>query len=270
MLRKRIGLALSGGAARGPAHLGVLRVLEREHIPIDAVAGVSAGSLAGALYCAGAPLDDMLSAMKDFSWNRIASLTWPRHGFLSFERLETYLIKWIGDLYFSEMKIPFAVGATDLLTGHPIIFKTGRVAPLVRASCSIPGIVTPLEYGAYWLCDGGASCNMPARAARELGADVVIGVDLVKPYVRKNFGPLGVASTALEILIRHSGGGLESADVLIAPALDNKSYSRFSRYQEMIELGEQAAEQMLPVLRDAIAQEESLAPPAPEYSIEIA
>ncbi len=257
-LEKRIGLALSGGAARGAAHLGVLRVLEREKIPIDVVAGVSAGSVTGALYCAGVPLGEMVHALQEFSWHKITSLTFPVHGLVSFEKLEKYLIKFIGNVWFSDLKIPFAVGTTDLFTGRPINFFAGRVAPLVRASCSIPGLVVPLEYGEYWLVDGGVSCNLPSQAARALGADVVIGVDLVKPYVRKNFGPLGLGSTALEILVRHSGGGLEGADVVIAPALDNKTYSRFSRYQEMIELGEQAAEAMLPVIRAVTSPEPSL------------
>lgn len=254
MYRKRVGLALSGGAARGAAHLGVLRVLEREHIPIDVVAGVSAGAVAGALYCAGVPMPDLLRALQDFAWHRIASPAWPWHGLLSFDKLEKYLVKWIGDVWFSELLKPFAVGTTDLLTGHPVTFTVGRVAPLVRASCSIPGLVVPLEYGQYWLVDGGISCNLPSMAVRDLGADVVIGVDLVKPYVRKNFGVPGIVSTALEIMVRHSGGGVENADVLIAPALDNKTYSRFSRYQEMIDLGAEATEVMLPAIRAAIGE----------------
>lgn len=254
MARKRIGLALSGGAARGAAHLGVLRVLEREHIPIDVVAGVSAGSVAGALYCAGVPMSEMVNALKDFRWHRIASLTFPWHGLLSFAKLEKYLIKWIGDVWFNDLPKPFAVGATDLLTGSPVTFTVGRVAPLVRASCSIPGLVVPFEYGNYWLVDGGISCNLPTAAARELGAEIVIGVDLLKPYVRKNLGVLGLASTALEILIRESGGGVESADVLIAPALDNRTYTRFSRAMEMIALGEQATEAMLPAIRAAVGE----------------
>jgi NTE family protein len=254
MFRKQVGLALSGGAARGAAHLGVLRVLEREHIPIDMVAGVSAGSVAGALYCAGVSLSDMVTALKDFSWHRISSPAVPWHGLITFGNLEKYLVKWIGDVWLSELPTPFAVGTTDLLTGNPVTFSVGRVAPLVRASCSIPGLVVPLEYGKYWLVDGGISCNLPAQAARDLGADVVIGVDLMKPYTRKNLGVAGLAGTALEIMIRQSGGGVENADVLIAPALDNKTYSRFSRYQEMIELGEQAAEAMLPAIRAAIGE----------------
>jgi NTE family protein len=263
MPRKRVGLALSGGAARGAAHLGVLKVLQREKIPIDVVAGVSAGAVGGALYCAGVPTEDMERALKDFAWHHIISLTLPIHGLVSFERLEKYLIKWIGDVWFSDLKIPFAVGVTDLLTGRPIHFTSGRVAPLVRASCSVPGLVVPLEYGQYWLVDGGVARNLPAQAARELGADVVIGVDLFKPYVRKYFGPLGIASTALEILVRHSGGGLVGADVVISPALDNKTYSRFSRYEEMIELGEIAAEAMMPVIRAALGERD----PEPEYRL---
>lgn len=268
MFRKTIGLALSGGAARGAAHIGVLRVLLREKIPIDVVAGVSAGSIVGALFCAGISLDDMTEAMKDFGWQNISALAFPRHGFVSFEKLEHFMVRWIGDVWFSELQKPFAVGTTDLLTGRPVTFKAGRVAPLVRASCSIPGIVVPLEYGEYWLADGGVSCNLPAQAARGLGADVVIGVDLMKPFVRKNLGPAGIGSTALEIMVRHSGGGVENADVVICPALDNRSYSRFSRYKEMIELGELAAEAMLPVIRAELEEPLAVAGAAQRYSLE--
>lgn len=264
--RKTIGLALSGGGARGAAHLGVLRVLERNHIPVDVVSGVSAGAVTGALYCAGVPLDDMERALQDFNWHHITSLTLPLHGMFSFKKLEKFIIKWIGDIWFSELKKPFAVGTTDLLTGRPVNFSVGRVAPLVRASCSIPGIIVPLEYGNYWLTDGGVSCNLPSQAARALGADLVIGVDLFKPYVRKNFGPLGIGSTAAEILIRHSGGGIESADIVISPALDNQTYSRFSRYKEMIALGEQAAESALPTLRALLDGTPLPVPSAQQYS----
>lgn len=266
MTHKRIGLALSGGGARGAAHLGVLRVLERNHIPIDIVSGVSAGAVTGALYCAGVPLEDMANAMQDFSWRHITSLTLPKHGLFSFEKLEKFIIKWIGDVWFSELKKPFSVGTTDLLTGRPINFSVGKVAPLVRASSSIPGLIVPLEYGSYWLVDGGVSCNLPSQAARALGADLVIGVDLFRPHVRKNFGPLGIGSTALEILVRHSGGGIESADIVISPMLDNKTYSRFSRYQEMIELGEQAAQAVLPTIRAHLDGTPLPAPAAQQYS----
>lgn len=250
--RKKIGVALSGGAARGPAHLGVLRVLAGEGIPIDCIAGVSAGSVTGALYCAGISCERMSEMLAGFTWGHIASLTWPRHGFLSFEKLERWLIELVGDLRFEELKLPFAVGVTDLFSGKPVVFTRGRLAPIVRASCSIPGLVTPLEWNGCWLADGGVSGNLPSQAARQLGADIVIGVDLVKPYVRKNLGPLGLASTGLEILVRHSGGGVGDADVVISPALDNKSYSRFSRHKEMIELGEQAALEMLPTIRELL------------------
>lgn len=256
--RKRVGLALSGGAARGAAHLGVLRVLARERVPVDVVAGVSAGSVVGALYCAGVPLDDMLPAIKDFSWFRIAAPTWPLRGLLSFARLESFLIGWIGDRWLSELKTPLAIGTTDMRTGRPITFVTGRVAPLVRASCSIPGLVTPLVYGDYWLADGGVSCNLPSYAARSLGVDVVVGVDLAATYLRSGLGVIGLAGTALEILVGQSGGGPAGADLVITPALANKTYSRFSQYAEMIELGEQATEEALPALRALTGMDEPI------------
>ena len=129
----------------------------------------------------------------------------------------------------------------------------------MRASCSIPGLVVPLEYGNYWLVDGGISQNLPALAARALGADVVIGVDLLRSHVRKYFGVLGIGTTALEILVRQSGGGLEGSDIVISPALSNKTYSRFSRAQEMIDLGQAAAEAMLPTIRAQLGM--SVMPP---------
>jgi NTE family protein len=252
--RKLIGLALSGGAARGAAHLGVLRILEREKIPIDMVAGTSTGSIVGACYCAGIGVEKMVTLINGLHWRHIARPTLPVRGLFTFRKLEDWLVGIIGDRQFTDMQRPLAVMVTDLMAGTPLAITQGRVASAVHASCAVPGLVVPVAGESTVLGDGGVTENLPVRALRNMGADAVIGIDLLKFALRRNRGPVGFALTALEILLRRSGGGLESADVLIVPALENKPYVRFSRSQEMIALGELAAEQMMPQIRAILGE----------------
>ncbi len=249
--RTRIGLALGGGVARGLVHVGVLSVLEREHIPIDCVAGASAGALTGALYCAGMELDKIIELAQRMRWWHLASPVWPVQGFVSFEKMERWLVHLLGDRDLADLPIPFAVAATNLETGWPVTLKKGRLARAVRASCSVPGIVTPVEWDGQILCDGGVSNNLPVSAARELGADYVIGVDpFVLSPLRRGLGPFGIGFAAIEILVQHAGGGLREADCLISPKLSGTSYLRLSRGSALIALGEQAAEERLPLIRE--------------------
>jgi NTE family protein len=167
MSGKRIGLALSGGIARGPAHLGVLQALERAGLHIDCVAGVSAGALVGALYCAGIVTERALKLLRYFGWRTISRLVWPRRGFFSFSKLERWLANLLGEVRFEDLKRPFAVIVTDLQTWEPVILRSGRLAPAVHASCVPPGFVEPVQIDGRWYCDGGASQNLPVTAARE-------------------------------------------------------------------------------------------------------
>jgi NTE family protein len=250
--RKRVGLALSGGVARGAAHLGVLRVLEREGVPVGCVAGTSAGAVAGALYCAGVGLDRAMELLARFGWGQIVRPVWSSRGFLSFDRLERWLIGLIGDARFEALRRPLAVVAADLHTGEAVVLREGRVAPAVHASCAVPGVVVPVPWNGRLLCDGGAAANLPVAAARALGAEVVVGVDLFQPALRPGWGPLGVGAAAQENLIRRSGGGLQSADCLIVPELAGASYFRFGRAMEMVERGARAAEAQLPAIHAAV------------------
>lgn len=253
--RKRVGLALSGGVARGPAHLGVLAVLEREGILVDCVAGTSAGAIVGALYCAGVGLDRALEMLAHFGWGQIASPVWPSRGFVSFDKMERWLTKLIGDVRFDELQRPLAVVATDLKTGEAVVLREGRVASAVHASSAVPGFVVPVEWEGRLLGDGGASENTPVAAARALGAEVVIAVDLFPIAIRRGWGPFGFGFAALENLIRRSGGGLRGADCLIAPEVAGTSYLRFSQAMEMVASGARATEARLPDLRAAISGE---------------
>ena len=252
--RPRIGLALSGGIARGPAHLGVLRVLTQAGLPIDCVAGVSAGALVGALYCAGIEIERALRWLRHFGWRAISRPVWPRRGLFSFAKLERWLINLLGDLRFEELRRPLAVVVTDLETWEPVILRSGRLAPAVHASCVPPGFVEPVQIEGRWYADGGASQNLPVAAARELGAQYVIGVDLFQPHLRPKLGALSFGLAALENFIRRSGGGLTGADCLITPELAGVSYFNFRRAASLVEAGASAAEAQLPCLRAALAQ----------------
>ena len=240
---KRVGLALSGGISRGPAHIGVLNVLAQQGIPINCVTGVSAGSIIGAVFCAGVPLEEMNQLALQIGWRRIARLVWPRRGFIHFKKLERFLIDVIGDVEFQQLKIPFAVVVTDLLTGEPVVIGEGRVATAVHASCAVPGFVEPVERDGRLLGDGGVSCNLPGKQIRALGADYVIGVDLMQPHLRRRMGPFRFGAMALETLIQRSGGGLDAVDCLIQPTLAGFNSLAFSRAAYLIERGEAAARQ---------------------------
>jgi NTE family protein len=246
MSNKRIGLALGGGVARGPAHIGVLSVLEEANIPIDCIAGTSAGSVIGAVYCAGLTLAQMRQLAGQMTWSKVASPIWPRRGLVSFARMEAWLKTYIGDLNIEDLPIPFAAVTTDVYSGKPIVLRQGPVATAVHASSSVPGIVAPVEIDDHLLCDGGVAANIPIEAAWQLGADYVIGVDLFAPEYNGRGGPLGVGFAAVEAMVRNSGGGVAKADCLIVPPIADHSYLQFSKGDEYIALGAAAARQKLP------------------------
>lgn len=242
----RVGLALGGGVARGAAHVGVLSVLERAQVPVACVAGASAGALVGALYCAGLRLPEMEQVLKRFGWRHIARPTWSRQGWLSFAPLERWLAAMIGDVTFAQLRCPLAVVATDLATGLPIVIREGRVAPAVRASCTLPGVVVPLERDGRLLVDGCVANSVPGDAARQMGADYVIGVDLFATDAARVNNPLQIGVAALEHLLRRSGGGLAAVDCLISPDLRGISYVGFARSVAAATSGASAAEAQLP------------------------
>ena len=155
LAKRRIGLALSGGAARGLAHLGVLSVLIRESIPIDCIAACSAGAILGAAFCAGMSIDEMGKFSRYLTWRRLASPVRADDGFLRLDKMERWLIMLLGDVYFSDLELPFAIVAMDTESGERVVIREGRVARAVRASCSIPGFVTPVFFDGRLLADGG-------------------------------------------------------------------------------------------------------------------
>src|ERR1044072_7502650 len=178
--RPTIGLALSGGAARGIAHVGVLRALVENNIPIDYVAGTSAGSLVGGAFASGAALDQLEELGGKMRWRDVGRMTVSRMGVQSNERLEQYLRERLPITRFEDLPVPFAAVATELKTGVAVILRDhGDVPFAIRASCAIPGWYVPVidEQGRQ-LVDGGRVAVIPSSVARSLGADLVIAVDV--------------------------------------------------------------------------------------------
>jgi len=252
---QKIGLALSGGAARGAAHLGVLEVLEREGIRPDLVVGVSAGSVVGALYCAGLSLQTLHEQAKELQWSKIGRITRPRLGFFDISRLERYLDELVEGRTFDQLPIPFAAGAVDILTGQVVVLHEGSVARAVRASCALPGAFTPLEDGERLLVDGGLVNNLPVSVAQDMGADYVIAVDLTgfKGEHQRPRNVLEMWGLTFYTLISLTHGEAHLADCLILPDLARASFVDFSQFDELVAKGRQAAEAVLPQLRRDLA-----------------
>jgi NTE family protein len=216
------------------------------------VAGVSAGSIIGSLYCAGVSTARMLEMSRDMHWRSIASPVWPRDGLVSFARLARWLIQVTGDCSFSDLSTPLAIGVTDLETCRPSVINSGKVAVAVHASCAVPGFVVPVRHQGRLLGDGGISHNLPAAAARAMGADYVIGVDLMQPQLRKRGGPFRYGLAALEVMIEQSGGGTSAVDCLIEPDLAGLSYFNVRQFDDLVSRGQRAAAAQLDTIRAAL------------------
>jgi NTE family protein len=245
--RPSVGLALSGGAARGIAHVGVLKVLAEHNIPIDFVAGTSAGSVAGGALAAGMSLEEIEHLSRSLRWRDMGRMTLSKLGVQSNARLEEYLRKLLPLTRFEEMRIPFAAVATDLQSGEAVVMSgEGDVPFAIRASCCIPGWYVPVtdERGRQ-LVDGGLVANVPAAAARSLGADIVIAVD-VNAEGAKFLGPpqsaIGVIFQSMMVVQRTvSALQLQDADIVIRPRVGRIRWDEMKRSDELIAAGEEAA-----------------------------
>jgi NTE family protein len=254
----KIGLALSGGAARGAAHLGVLEVLAREGFRPDFVVGVSAGSVVGALYCAGLPLDAVQEQARALQWSKVGRITRPRLGFFDVSRLESYMDELLEGRTFDQLPIPFATVAVDILSGQIVVQREGSVSRAVRTSCALPGAFTPVEDGDRLLVDGGLVNNLPVSVVRDMGADYVIAVDLtgVKGKRHRPRNMLEMWGLTFYTLISLTHGEAELADCLIQPDVARSSFVDFSQTEALIEEGRKAAEAAIPQLRRDLRLEE--------------
>jgi NTE family protein len=247
--RPGIALALGGGFARGFAHLGVLKVLEQNHIPITHIAGTSVGSVFGAAYASGAPLARILATSRTIRFRDIARWSVSRLGLASNHRLADLIERVFDSKQFEDMKIPLAVVATDLSSGDPVVFREGPLVDAIRASCAFPGLFEPIQIGTRCLVDGGLVAPVPTLAARQLGASLVVGVSIgVQDRHRgapKNM--FQVVARAVSAAQKHQLDTWERhADLVIRPDVTTLAWDDFDRANEAIEAGIVAAELALP------------------------
>lgn len=261
--RPVVGLALGGGVVRGMAHIGVLQVLQEERIPIDLIAGTSVGSLVGALFAGGMPLDDLERLAPTLSWPKLVGPAWPRQGLLSNAKLGRFVETLIGPKRIEALPVSYAAVAVDRDTGHEIILRDGLVSDAVRASTAIPGLFQPVPRGQQQLIDGGLVNNVPASVVRSMGADVVIAVD-VRDY--NYFAPGDQGGLALsflrayDIMINKAANSeLEWADIPIHATCPGANPYGFKMAGALIEAGRQQARQAVPVIREALHRAEQIA-----------
>jgi len=249
---KRIGLALGGGAARGIAHIGVLKAFQRYHIPIHCIAGTSAGSVIGALYAAGIDPVEMERAVKELSLLNVIFPSFSLEGLNDSEIIARTLKSYLENKTFADLHIPFVAIATDLKTGEEARFHKGEVSTAIRASSSIPVIYTPTHIGRHVYIDGAFSNNVPVQAVLDMGADFVIAVDVI-PRVILQEDPndaVGIYSRAQDILLKHAvRRELQKADIMIEPIQENILSFELKDQERLIELGEKATEKVIPELK---------------------
>ena len=251
-LKTRIGLALGGGAAKGTAHIGVLRALEENNIRVDMIAGTSVGAAIAALYAFGKPVEDIYAIARDMSASKLSGFTLRKKGFVSTRRMEELLADLLGDVNIEDAAIPLAIVATDIRSGAKTIFRNGPVVKAIAASAAVPGIFVPVEIDGHEYVDGGLVENVPVSALKAMGANMRIAVDLngVQRYPEPQ-DVIDVLSNALDIAINSkTRAQLAEADVVIA--LDLKQYSRTDNREvtdELVDLAYRESLRKLPQIR---------------------
>jgi Predicted esterase of the alpha-beta hydrolase superfamily len=247
MARKKIGLALSGGGARGFAHIGVLKVFAEHNIPIDLVAGTSAGSFVGGAFACGLSIDEIIKIARKIGWFNMTGFSYSPRGILSNAPMGKFIRENFPILRFEDLKIPFTAVACDLESGDQIVLKDeGDLELAIRASCAVPGVFLPVndEIGRT-LVDGGVVAPVPTQVVREMGADIVIAVDLLASGASFRNVPrtmvgmlLQSAMTMLRTVSKHQH---YHADIVIIPQIGHLRPDEISKRDEFIKLGEEAA-----------------------------
>jgi NTE family protein len=254
-----VGLALSGGAARGMAHVGVLRALVENDIPVNCIAGTSAGSIVGGAFATGMPVDQIADLGRNMRWRDIGRMTMSRLGVQSNERLEQYLRAHLPISRFEDLPIPFAAVATELKTGAAVILRDEGDLPFaIRASCAIPGWYVPVaDSQGRQLVDGGLVAVIPATVTRSLGADIVIAVD-VNGAGATFIGANSVVGVLLQSMLvvqkTASHYQLELSDFVIRPKVGHIRWDEMGRADELIAAGYEAGLESIPQIRALIGE----------------
>lgn len=251
----RIGLALGGGFARGIAHVGVLRVLERNRIPISAIAGVSSGAIVAAAWASGSTADDIEKVALSMKFRDVAKWTLNLRGLAGNDRMITFLTRLLKANRFEDMKTPLAIVATDLVRGKPVSFHgKGDVVFPIRASCAYPGLFLPLRHEGRLLVDGFVCMEVPAEVLPQMGANYVISVAIPNNDGIEDYGNMfSVVSRCFQVMsARTEHSWRRYSNVVIAPGVATMSWDSFPSAKRLIELGEQAAQAALPEILGAL------------------
>ena len=264
MQKRKIGLALGSGAARGLAHIGVLAVLEKEGIPVDMIAGTSTGAAIGALYAQGKDAGQIKELALDLSWKKLAPLvdpSLPKTGFIKGKKIKDLLALFIGgDTKFSDLKIPLACVATDIVTGEEVIIDQGLVLEAIRASISVPAIFTVVKWGGRYLVDGGLVNPVPVSVVKRMGADFVIAVNVMPDVTdrahradKEGLKEPNIINIIMQSIYigTHSlvKSSLEGANIVIEPRVAHIGAGDVLRAQECILQGELAAQSFVPEIK---------------------
>jgi NTE family protein len=259
--RPRVALVLGGGGARGLAHIGVLKVLRREKVPVDMIVGTSVGAVVGALAAAGVAPEDIEKMGNEVGWDKLTNMSKANlvkllvaEELLSSQKMESYLQRRFGNMTFADLKTPFAAVAADLRTGEQIILREGSLALAARASATMPGVFRPVPYRQRLLVDGGIVDNVPTDVAKLLGADVIICVSV--PLDLSRNAPGNVLTTLNQALYIQGQAiaqeRLNQADVVIQPRVQDVNTFELWKSKECMAAGEAAARDALPGLRKVL------------------
>ena len=248
-----IGLALGGGFARGIVHVGVLKVLEEEGIPVSCIAGTSVGALIGAAYCSGVTPSELEKIAARVRFRDLARWTLSRYGFASNLRMINFLSKILKVHTFEELQIPLAVTATDFNSGEGVVFRSGRLNEAVRASCAYPGVFLPVKVNGRLLIDGMLAHSLPTKPVRDMGADKVLAVSLRSHWKGKDgprhiFDVIGQCFSIAQEM--NCTTARQCADLVIEPDVTGYRYDDFAQSSALVAIGEAAARAALPEIRN--------------------
>lgn len=268
-----IGLALGGGFARGIVHIGVLKVLEEEGIPVSCIAGTSVGALIGAAYCSGVSPAELEQIAARVRFRDLARWTLSRLGFATNLRMITFLSKILKVHTFEELQLPLAVTATDFVSGEGVVFRSGPLNDAVRASCAYPGVFLPVKVNGRLLIDGMLAHSLPTKPARDMGADKVLAVSLRSRW-KNNEGPRHIFdvigqcfSIAQDV---NCATARQCADLVIEPDVTGYRYDDFEHSSALVAIGEAATHAALPEIRKwlEVDKVKLTAPPAIKAALE--
>lgn len=256
MPHPKVGLALGSGGARGFAHLGVIKVLKEEGIPIDLIAGSSMGALVASFYGAGLDVDRLYKLSRVFKRKYYLDFTVPKMGFIAGKRVKELIRIFTHGKMIEELDIPIGIVATDLVSGEKVVFKKGPVAEAVRASIAIPGIFVPEKLDGRLFVDGGVVDRIPVSVAKEMGADIVVAVDVSHVKFNSDITSIfDVIIQSIDIMQMELVANREVAsDIMIRPRVEMYDSKAFTNIEEIITIGEEEAKKHIDRIKQCIEQ----------------